>query len=143
MFQCPKRAIFISTVPFWTPHKYWLCRLVFAGIYQNILISSIFHPFSGMFIFCSYFPHSMSILYIPRLCNESIFPRYFYFSYLKTILSKPLLSLIIFDVGGKSPQLHCLRIVSCRMFFVAALVGAKQTSPNPYIMPLLYQILSL
>ena len=54
-FQRPERASLISTVPSETPHKHWLSGLVFASICLKILITSIFHPFSGMFIICSYF----------------------------------------------------------------------------------------
>ncbi len=54
MCQRPERAFFISTVPSQSPHKYWLCRLIFAGIYLKILKSSIFGSFSGMFTICSY-----------------------------------------------------------------------------------------
>ena len=54
-FQRPERASLISTVPSETPHKYWLSGLVFAGICLKILITSIFHTFSGMFTICSYF----------------------------------------------------------------------------------------
>ena len=53
--QRPKRALFISTVPSETSHKYWLSRLIFAGICLKILIKGSFYSFSGMFIFCSYF----------------------------------------------------------------------------------------
>ena len=52
--QRPQRASLISTVPSHTPHKYWLFRLIFAGICLNILKSSFFRLFSGMFIICSY-----------------------------------------------------------------------------------------
>ena len=55
LFQRPKRALLISTVPSETPHKHWLSGLVFAGIYLKILIISIFYLFSGMFTICSYF----------------------------------------------------------------------------------------
>ena len=43
--QRPQRASLISTVPSHTPHKYWLFRLIFAGICLNILKSSFFDYF--------------------------------------------------------------------------------------------------
>ena len=54
--QRPKRASSISTVPAGNPHKHWLCGLIFAGICLNILITSAFRSFFGMFTICSYFP---------------------------------------------------------------------------------------
>ena len=68
MCQCPQRAIFISTVPSGNPHKHWLSSLIFAGICLNILNSTVFPSFSGLFIICSYlailfFPRSLQILY--------------------------------------------------------------------------------
>ena len=54
MCQCPKRAYLISTVPSGNPYKHWLSRLIFAGICQNILITSVFHPFLVLFTICSY-----------------------------------------------------------------------------------------
>ena len=53
--QRPERASFISTLPSRSPHKHWLCRLIFAGICLKILKSSIFCSFFGMFTVCSYF----------------------------------------------------------------------------------------
>ena len=55
MCQRPKRATSISTVPSQNPHKYWLCRLSFAGNCLNILKPSVFCSFFGMFTICSYF----------------------------------------------------------------------------------------
>ena len=55
MFQRPKRASLISTVPSENPHKHGLSGLVFAGICLKILITGIFHSFSGMCTICSYF----------------------------------------------------------------------------------------
>ena len=52
--QRPKRASFISTLPSQSPHKYWLCELIFADICLKILKSSIFCSFSDMFTICSY-----------------------------------------------------------------------------------------
>ena len=52
--QRPERASLISTVPSQSPHKYWLCRLIFADIYLKILKSGVFCSFSGMFTICSY-----------------------------------------------------------------------------------------
>ena len=52
--QCPKRATLISTVPSENPCKHWLSSLIFAGICRNILTTSIFHPFLGLFTICSY-----------------------------------------------------------------------------------------
>ena len=52
--QCPKRATLISTVPSENPCKHWLSSLIFAGICQNILITSVFPPFFGLFTICSY-----------------------------------------------------------------------------------------
>ena len=54
MCQCPKRATLISTVPSENPCKHWLSSLIFAGICQNILITSVFPPFFGLFTICSY-----------------------------------------------------------------------------------------
>ena len=54
MCQRPERASLISTVPSQSPHKYWLCRLIFADIYLKILKSGVFCSFSGMFTICSY-----------------------------------------------------------------------------------------
>ena len=54
--QRPKRASFISTVPSETPHKHWLPSLIFAGICLNLLITTVFRKFFGMFTLCSYFP---------------------------------------------------------------------------------------
>ena len=56
MCQRPKRASSISTVPAGSPHKYWLCVLIFAGICLNILIAKGFRRFFGMFTIYSYFP---------------------------------------------------------------------------------------
>ena len=60
--QRPKRAFFISTVPSETPHKHWLSSPVFAGIYLNILIITVFRKFFGIFTLCSYFPYVVVVL---------------------------------------------------------------------------------
>ena len=68
--QCPKRANFISTVPSGNPCKYWLSSLIFAGICQTILKTTVFLHFFGMFIICSYFKlvfcQFLPTHYIPR-----------------------------------------------------------------------------
>ena len=53
--QRPKRASFISTVPSETPHKHWLPSLIFAGICLNLLTTTVFRKFFGMFTLYSYF----------------------------------------------------------------------------------------
>ena len=60
--QRPKRALSISTVPSETPHKHWLSSPVFAGIYLNILIITVFRKFFGIFTLCSYFPYVVVVL---------------------------------------------------------------------------------
>ena len=69
--QCPKRADFISTVPSGNPYKHWLSRLSFAGICQNILITSIFHPFLVLFTICSYLS-LLTLLFDQK--NYTLFP---------------------------------------------------------------------
>ena len=78
MCQCPKRAILISTVPSENPCKHWLSSLIFAGICQNILISSVFPPFFGLFTICSYLSlpsllFNQKKLYLTPHKNKSIF----------------------------------------------------------------------
>ena len=64
MYQRPKRAFLISTVPSETPHKHWLSSLIFAGICLNILKHRGFRPFFGMFTVCSYFHAISSTIYM-------------------------------------------------------------------------------
>ena len=61
--QRPKRAFLISTVPSETPHKYWLPSLIFAGICLNLLITTVFQEFFGMFTICSYFSYVIDLFH--------------------------------------------------------------------------------
>ena len=61
--QRPKRAFLISTVPSETPHKYWLPSLIFAGICLNLLITTVFQEFFGMFTLCSYFSYVIDLFH--------------------------------------------------------------------------------
>ena len=85
MCQCPQRAIFISTVPSGNPHKHWLSSLIFAGICLNILNSTVFPSFSGLFIICSYlailfFPRPLQILYFIICFSKSLFSNFLNFN---------------------------------------------------------------
>ena len=92
--QCPKRAFLISTVPSGNPCKYWLPRLIFAGICQIILKTAVFLQFFGLFIICSYFTVPLAPFHVPIIrqtprnenpfsyiqkCNVTVQPWFFLF----------------------------------------------------------------